>query len=682
MFVAIEIGGTFTDLIAVGSDGRYIQKKVRSTPEDPCQGALNALSILFEEYGVKPKDIQALLHGSTVGTNAVIQRKGPMVGLLITEGFKDVPFIQRQHRGKELYNWRFKKPKEIVSRRAIGEIRERVDSDGNILVPMKKREAAKAIEDLLKRNKDLGSLGVCFLHSYVNPTHEKQIKEIILNEYPDLYVCISSEILPQFREYERTSTTLLTAFMKPIVQSYLSSLEEGINAQQIGGELYVCRSSGGVLPTQVIIKYPAEMLMSGPAAGVTGAVYLSRQSKIDNIMTVDMGGTSTDVSLITSRSPEITTGTTLDGLPLSIPMFDIATVGAGGGSIAYIDQGGMMRVGPQSAGAKPGPACYNMGGKNPTITDALLLIGLIRKENFIAGKMPLSVEMSEKAMKPLAENLRNSEYEISEKIYKIAVSNVAQAMRIVSIERGYDPRDYILCAYGGAGPLFAAHLAKELNLKKSLIPTSPGTFSAWGLVVSDFKRDYVQSFLRKITDVNYGQMSKIFNSLCQIAIDEFKDHSIPIDDMDLNLSFDLRYVGQQYELNVPVSLEELKREGPDLLGGNFNEIHKRRYGHHAPGEEIEIVNARVSAISYRRNMYNKDAMRGGGSPKETTAETSRIFYDGHFIECQFVKRESLTETHVYSGPIVIEEETATAFVPPGFRAYLGELRSLYIEEVK
>jgi len=683
MIVSIEIGGTFTDYIAVGDGGEHIEGKVHSTPDDPWMGALNALNVLFEGYGVKTKDIEEILHGSTVATNSVIERKGPAIGLLITEGFKDVPFIQRQHRGKDLYNWKYKKPKPIISRRAVCEIRERVNKEGNVLVKIDEKEVLRVIDDFIKRNSGITSLAICFLHAYANPSHEKQVRDLILKKYPALKVCTSSEIIPQFREYERTSTTLLTAFMKPIVESYLSLLDQKIKETGINAALFVCRSSGGVLPISAIIKYPAEMLLSGPAAGVSGAVQLGKLYNIGNIMTVDMGGTSTDVSLITSGGPEITTESTIDNLPLAMPMIDIVAVGAGGGSIAWIDQGGMMRVGPQSAGAKPGPACYNIGGKEPTITDALLLNGFIRKEKFIGGKIELSVEKAKNAMRPLAEKLENSEYEIAEKIYKIAISNVAQAMRIVSIERGYDPRDYILCAYGGAGPLFAVYLAKELALKKCLIPVSPGVFSAWGLLVSDHKRDYVKTFLYKASDIDYKITSDIFDSLKTEAITEFRQHSIPMDDMSLNFSADLRYIGQQYELNVPISLEKLKEQGTDLIVKDFNEIHKRKYGHNAPEEKVEIVNFRLSPISHRKEVFsNQGSVKTKRIPKDEGSRVQKIFHEGGFIDCKFINRAILTEDFVGNGPLIIEEDTATTFVPPGFMVYLGEFKNLFIDEVR
>ncbi len=682
MIVSIEIGGTFTDYIAVSDEGQYIEGKVHSTPDAPWMAALNALDVLFEECGVKIEAIAEILHGSTIATNAVIQRKGPKIGLLITEGFRDIPFIQRQHRGKDLYNWKFKKPEPLVSRSAVCEIRERVSKEGKVLVKIDGKETLKMIDDFLKRNDVISSLAISFLHSYVNPSNEKQVRDLILKEYPDLDVCISSEIIPQFREYERTSTILLTAFMKPIVENYLYLLDQKIRDKGIDAELFVCRSSGGVLPISAIVKYPAEMLLSGPSAGVSGAIQLSKLYNIDNILTVDMGGTSTDVSLITAGNPEITTESAVDKLPLAMPMIDIGTVGAGGGSIAWIDPGGMMKVGPQSAGAKPGPACYNIGGKDSTITDALLLNGFIRKEKFLGGRMELSVEKAKEAMRPLAKILGNSEYVIAEKIYKIAISNVAQAMRIVTIERGYDPRDYVLCAYGGAGPLFAANLAKEMGLKKCLIPVSPGIFSAWGLLVSDYKRDYTKTFLYKASDIDYQRIEEIFNSLKKEALSEFKQHNILMDNLSLNFSADLRYIGQQYELNVPVYLNKLKEQGIDLIIKDFNEIHKRRYGHNSPEEEVEIINFRLSPISHRDEIaLNKEGFKDKENSKCEEERVLKIFHEEKFIDCRFISRDTLRGNFIGNGPIVIEENTATTFVPPGFVVSVGDFRNLFIEEL-
>jgi N-methylhydantoinase A len=683
MIVAIEIGGTFTDYILVKDNGEYIEGKVHSTPDAPWIAAINALNVLFKDFTVNGKQIKEILHGSTVATNAVIQRKGPLVGLLITEGFRDVPFIQRQHRGKDLYNWKFKKAEPIVSRSAVCEIRERVSKKGNIQIKIDENETLKRIDAFLKRKSDITSLAISFLHSYINPSNEKHVRNLIRREYPNLNVCISSEIIPQFREYERTSTILLTAFMKPIVEEYLFLIEKKIKEEGIEAEIFVCRSSGGVLPISAIAKYPAEMLLSGPSAGVSGARHISKICSIDNVLTVDMGGTSTDVSLITSGNPEISTENAVDKLPLAMPMIDIVAVGAGGGSIAWLDGGGMMRLGPQSSGANPGPACYDNGGKEPTITDALLLNGLIRTEKFIGGKVKLSVEKAKEAMKHLAEKLGNSEYEIAEKIYKIAISNVAQAMRIVTIERGYDPRDYVLCAYGGAGPLFAANLAKEMGLKQCIIPISPGTFSAWGLLVSDYQRDYSKTLLSKLADLNYEKIEKVFNFLKKEAIAEFKQHKIPVDNLFLNFSADLRYIGQQYELNVPITLKELKNQGIELMIKDFNEIHKQRYGHNAPEEEVEIVTFRLSSINHRKEIaLDRAISRNDKISKDEEIKISKIFHQGNFIDCRFGSRSDLREDFWEAGPIVLEEDTATTFVPPGFSVRIGQFNNLFIEELK
>ena len=461
MIVGIEVGGTFTDLIAVLDDGRAVIHKTPSTPDDPSRAAISGFKELLQRLGAKGGDVSELLHGSTIVANSLIQRRGAKVALLTTAGFRDVLFIQRQDKSV-VYDMFYQKPAPLISRDMVSDVPERIAANGDIVTPLDEAAVIEKV-DRLVREQGVESIAVCLLHAYANPAHERAIGDLIAARYPDIYVSLSSEVAPEHREYERASTLVISAFVRPVVERYLSKFEADAHGVGFQGTPLIMLSNGGVAPVAAARRLAAQMFHSGPAAAVTGAAETAVLAGTPDIITIDVGGTSSDVCLITNGSPETTVkGTSefnIEGLPLNIAMTDIISIGAGGGSMATIDAGGMLQVGPQSSGAVPGPACYNRGGEQFCLTDAILLLGLLDPGAELPGGIVLDPDLSRAASAPLCERLGLSAVELSERVYRIAAANMAQALRRVSVKRGLDPRRYALFACGGAGPLIAAAVA-------------------------------------------------------------------------------------------------------------------------------------------------------------------------------------------------------------------------------
>ena len=673
MRLSVEIGGTFTDVIRVENNGTQQIFKVLSTPENPAIGALNGIrAAVGDDFSA----IEELFHGSTVATNAVIEHKFKTTGLLTTRGFRDLLEIQRQDR-TNVYDIFYQKPKPLVSRDKVLEITEMIDLHGRIIQPLVEEEVLPAVEYLLKK-KGVESIAVSFLYSYRNPVHEARVKEMILKRFPDLPVTLSCEVIPEFREYERTSTTVLSAYIKPIVRAYVAYLEAALQESKFKGRLFIMQSNGGILPTSAAQEHPAQMFYSGPAAGVMGGVHLAETSGIRNLMTMDMGGTSSDVCLITNGQPEITTSGKINGLPLKLPIIDIVSVGAGGGSIGWIDAGGMSRVGPQSSGANPGPACYGRGGFEPTVTDALVVLGLLPEDGFLGGKMKLHRSLAEQALGTLGKKLKMETLETAYTVYQIALANITQAMRMVSIERGYDPRDYALCVYGGCGPLHGVYLAKGLDMETVLVPPNPGVYSSYGLLVSDFKRDYVQTQISLASGTSPEEIESIFSQLYRKADQEFEAFAVREQKRIYLTSIDMRYRGQGYELNIPFSLKQLLKRGTSILDGLFFKHHLKRYGN-ASEEKIQIVSYRLSVLGLKEKVKTLPPTLKSSSPR---SKKRTIYLQGTAHPCQFWDRLSLPPGFETVGPAIIQEESSATLVPPGWTCRTLEDGTLYLQEEK
>ena len=671
MKIGIEVGGTFTDIIAI--DGNQLRThKVATTPENPAVGSFAGL----EEGGFDLHRTDTLLHGSTIATNAVLERRGAVTGLLTTRGFRDVLIIQRFDK-KDSYDPFYKRPEPLVPRSRIAEVTERMDRDGKELVPLAEGEVIEAVRRL--RDNGIESLAIAFLHAYANPAHEHHARAIVARAFPDLAVTLASDVLPKFREYERTSTTVISAYVKPVVDRYLRAFEDSLDRSGFDGTFLVMQANGGVMPAAGARQHPALMYLSGPAAGVVGAQYVSRRCGLPNLLTFDVGGTSTDVCLITDGQATITAEGEIDRLPISLPLADITSVGAGGGSIAWRDSGGMFRVGPASAGARPGPACYGRGGLQATVTDALVLLGLIPAERFLGGRMRLDTKAAEAAVERVAASFGMPTLEMAESILRVTVANVTQTTRLVSIQRGHDPRRYAICAYGGAGPLLAALLAEELAVQRVVVPVNPGLFSAFGLLVSDFKRDYTRTQIVALSRLSPGELQSVVAKLRQQAEAEFASYGMSTAESVFSAWVDLRYQGQGYELRVPLTETRLHESGTRSLREFFDQVHLARYGHAFPEQDVVAVNWGLTVTTNRESGWRF------ATPVATTQPTrlpGRIFLGGQWHGCEFYLRHELPADCTIPGPAVMSEDTATTFVPPGWRGRVDAYGNLHLEDAR
>ncbi len=637
MYVAVDTGGTFTDIIFLEEDVLKA-RKVFSTPEDPSKAILE---------GLKGLPLHVLIHGTTVGTNAFLERKGAEVAFITTQGFKDIIFIGRQARPK-LYDFFVEKPAPILKGKNTFEVKERVLADGKVLEPLREEEITR-VKNWLKENPQIQSVAICLLHSYLYPEHEKKLKKVI--KLMGIPVSISSEVLSEFREYERASTTVINAYLAPVMSFYLDNLKRKLKKIN----LYIQQSNGGWMTVEEAREFACHTVLSGPAGGVNGALLWGKTLGEKKLITFDMGGTSTDVCLIDEKIP-FTREYMLDGYPLSIPVIDIHTVGAGGGSIAYIDKGGALKVGPQSAGANPGPACY--GKKlNPTVTDANVVLGRILPERFLGGRYQLKKDLSEKAIyekiaKPLGINLE----EAALGIVKIANINMARAVSKVSLERGYDPQEFALFCFGGAGALHACSVAKELGIKKIIIPKIAGGFSAFGLLFSSPMKDFSQTVWIKAKDRE--KLNDFVNSLKAYASDYLAERNLNPSEFEIYL--DMRYKGQGFELTVPMVKDYISL---------FEESHEKHFGYSLKDPEaIEVVTIRLRA-------------KGEPLVKDFKIEKSfsfmpyfesRVYTEEGWIEVPVISWDSLSIGEKVEGPAIICEEFTTVWIEKEFICYVRD----------
>lgn len=668
MRVGIEVGGTFTDLVAFG-DGRITVTKVPSTPHSPDIGALNAL----KEAGIDLTTISDLAHGSTVATNAVLERKGAKVAFVATEGFRDILFLQRHDRNS-IYNIKYQKPEPVVKRRDCFEVHERVLANGDVLEALDENAVRDELIPALKAG-EYGAVAICLLNGYANPLHENRLLEMIEAALPGLLVTRSSEIVRIFREFERASTTSLSAFVQPVIDKYLGRLETHLTDAGFKGHLTVMQSNGGRLPAKAMRRSAITALFSGPAAGVVGATRQSSKSGFENLVTFDMGGTSTDVCLVDNGRPALTMETEIGGLPVMTPVLDIVTVGGGGGSIAWIDDGGMLRVGPQSAGADPGPACYGFGGNQPTVTDAQVVRGAVRPEAFLGGRMKIDVDAARSAFTEIAEHFGMSIDEAAESVVRLVNSNIVRAIQLVSTERGRDPRDYTLVPFGGGGPLHAASIAEELGIETICIPPNAGVISAFGLLASDFVKFGSRTQKMPMQDGPVDGAA-ILEELRDELKGEFMQMGLPSEALEFTYTADMRFVGQAFELGVELPGDQLKSLTVKNFEDGFEQEHFRMFYHGVGSNRpIEIVSFRVGATY---PVGDIPELRSTGDAVHSPAEHP-VFDGGTWISCQHLASESLKTGEKIDRPTIIEGSTATTFVTSGWQAELDAASNLIMK---
>jgi N-methylhydantoinase A len=667
MRVGVEVGGTFTDLVAV-EGGRVVVTKVPSTPKSPDIGAFAALTA----SGIDLGRIEDLGHGSTVATNAVLERKGAVVAFVATAGFRDLLFMQRHDR-RNIYDLFYAKPAPPVRRKDCFEAAERLRADGSVEQPL---DEAKVRSELIPALKQGGyrAVAVCLLNAYANPVHEQRLAALIAEALPEMLVTCSHQVAREFREFERASTTLLSAYVQPVIDGYLHRFEHKLADAGFKGRFTVMQSNGGRLPAGAMRESAITALYSGPAAGVVGATRQAARSGFGDLITFDMGGTSTDVCLVQEGRPSLASESEIDGLPIRTPVLDIVSVGAGGGSIAWVDDGGMLRVGPQSAGADPGPACYGKGGTEPTTTDAHIVIGTIRPGAFLGGRMELDGQAARRAFEPLANRFGLSIEQAASSALQLADANIVRAIQLVSTERGRDPRDYALVPFGGAGPLHAARIAEELGIATIVVPPNAGVISAFGLVASDYTKFDAVTRKMKLDDAAASEAGRIFGEMRARLARQFADMKLP-GELLYTHTLDMRFVGQAFEVGVEIPAARLDKLDAAYLAELFADAHHRTFMHGATLDRpVEIVTLRVGATLPIGPAPRLDREVLAQRPPEKT----RIFHDEAWLESVRYVAEALAAGQQIAGPAVVEGYTATIWVPPGWTATLDAADNLIL----
>jgi N-methylhydantoinase A len=680
--VGIDVGGTMTDLVAYDpTSGELIIAKTHSTPPTFTKGVMNVI----RRSKINIREISYIIHGTTIIDNLFIERRFPKTCLITTEGFKDIIFIGRYWRG-ELFDIQWDKPAQfrpLIRRRDIFTVKERIASNGEIIVPLKEEEVYVLAKRI--REKNYESVAVFFINSYVNPVHEQKVKSIIKREIPDSFISISSEISPIIRELPRLSTTLINALSMPVMSRYVKELAESLKESKFEGELLIMQSSGGIVRPEIAVEKPVYVATSGPAAGVTASHYLSELLGIPNIISFDMGGTTAKASTIKDYEPTLTTEFHLDwDIPIAVPMIDMSEVGAGGGSIAWIDEGGMLRVGPKSAGAVPGPVCYGMGGTEPTITDASVVLGILNPKNFLGGEMLLDVERAKDAIKKkIADPLGLGVEEVAKGILRLADTIMAQAIRAVTIERGYDPRDFVLFAFGGGGPMHACSLAKELGIRKIVIPRYPSLFSAFGLCMSDFVSEFIKTRLIDADIAEPREINEIFQELESEALNEMIRQRVPENRIKLYRFAKMKYAGEMigWGVEVPVPSKRLTKEDVQELINKFHEIHEVRFGFSRLNEKVQLVDFRVRAVGLMEKIRLKRIEKTSELKPEKALKEKREVYFEDWILTPIYDIEKLEPGIFMDGPLIIEESTTTIVVPEGFRVEIDEYKNVIIEVI-
>ncbi|MDA8250828.1 MAG: hydantoinase/oxoprolinase family protein [Rhodospirillales bacterium] len=658
MRVGIEVGGTFTDLVALDA-GRPLVAKVPSTPRSPDIGAFDALGA----GNIPAAGVTDLVHGSTVATNAILERRGAKVAFVTTRGFRDILFLQRQDR-RNIYDLRYAKPVPPVRRRDCFEVAERLDAHGNVILPL---DEAALHRDLIPALAAGGyeAVALCLLSSYVSPVHEARVAALIATALPGLRIAASHDVAPEFREFERASTTLLSAYVQPVIDGYLNRFEARLSAAGFGGRFSVMQSNGGRLPAMAMRRNSITALFSGPAAGVVGAIRQAKRSGRADLITFDMGGTSTDVALVRNGEPSLAPETEVDGMPIRTPVLDIVSVGAGGGSLVWIDDGGMLRVGPRSAGADPGPACYGRGGMLPTVTDAHVVRGTIRPESFLGGAMRLDADAAHRAFADVAARLGLDIRAAAAAAIRLAVANIVRAIQLVSTERGRDPRDYALVPFGGAGPLLAAELAEELGIAEILVPPNPGVVSALGLLSADYMKVYGATRRMPLDGEAPGALRAAHARFRQAAEREFRDLGVD-GALAFGLEADMRFLGQAFEIPVAIENDALPTLSAADLSDRFIDAHRRVYLHGGePGRRAEIVSLRFTV---RRHLDSipEIAERAGdlARPDEAPVRVA----DGRTMAARIVDASRLPAGRTVGGPALIEGYSSTTWVPESWHA--------------
>jgi N-methylhydantoinase A len=684
--VTVDTGGTFSDFVFFNEDnGEITITKVPSTPKEPFQAVLNGVKELIDQ-GVAAGDISFFCHGTTVGTNALLEEKGAKTGLMVTEGFRGIYEVMEQTRGygPATYDLFFEKPRLLAPPYLTEEIPERVDFKGNALKAIDVEASRQAIRRLKK--KGVQSVAVCCLFSFLNPDHELKIKELFAEEFPDARLSLSYEVLPQIREFYRLSTTVINAYIQPVMASYLGRLENRMREMGVTTpKLYIMQSNGGVSTFKGSAEKPVATVLSGPAGGVIASMGTCERVGINNIITFDMGGTSCDVALIHQGNPVITTQGKINLRPIALPMLDIHTVSAGGGTIARIDAVGGLQVGPDSAGADPGPVCYNRGGDNITVTDANMVCGVLDPNHFLGGRMKLDKEKAQRVLEEkLAKPLKLDLLEAADGVLKIIDAKMEEAIKAVSSARGYDIRDFTLVAFGGGGPMHAGRMALDLGIPSVLVPLTPGVHSALGLLMSDVKHDYVRSKLVGLDDLDLTEINHMFHQLIERANADLKSEGFTDEEIKIEPYLDLRYAGQGYELTVPCSMPPLTKHDLLMMRQRFDTMHEQNSGHKAESEPVELVSLRLISLGLVPQAKLSPGKVTGRKVEDAKLSDRKVYFgkEHGVLTTEVYNRDLFEPGHKISGPAIVEQLDTTTVIQPEQEATVDSYRNIIIREKK
>jgi N-methylhydantoinase A len=683
--LGIDVGGTFTDFVATrGHTNEVFKGKVPTRPHDEATSVLEAVKSLAEHYGEEPKRVlahtQTIVLGTTVVTNTMLEYNGVKTGLITTAGFRDTIELRRGYR-ESLFDLSLPPPPALVPRRWRRGVQERVDAQGKIITPLDERQVREAVREL--KAAGVESIAVCFLFSFLNTAHERRVREIITEEYPECFVSLSSEVLPQIREFERLSTTIVNAYTSPKLRNYLYRLKDRLVSEGFGGALHVMQSNGGVMDLAFSAEHGVDAVLSGPSGGVVAALTLGEQSGYRNIITADMGGTSYDVCLVHDGKPEVGVDQWISRYRIAVPLLDIHTIGAGGGSIGWVDNGGALRVGPQSAGAFPGPACYSRGGELPTVTDANLVLGYMDPQRFLGGKMSLDRRLAERAIEAhLAKPLGISVQQAAVGISRIANNAMSNALRYVSVSRGRDPRDYALMAFGGAGAISAGMQALDLGIKTILVPRSASVLSALGGLLSDFKVSKIQSFVASSESLDINRLNEVFSTMHSEA-ERLLENAGSGGDVILKRYLDIHYLGQVQEVIVPLRSRTRRITSVNLARAlrDFHDQHETLYAFKRVEQPVEIVSLRLELVVQRERIELPSFPFAGESAEHALVARRSVYMERlGFVECPIYEGSLLQPGNLISGPAVIHEPDTTIVIYDKQEAMLDQ-HEMYVIEV-
>jgi N-methylhydantoinase A len=688
--LGVDVGGTFTDLLLVEDEsGAMYRVKTPSTPTDPSEGVLVGVRRICEESGVASSDVAYVQHGTTIATNAMLEATGARVGLITTRGFKQILHLARSQTPGPLAGWIIMlKPDPPAALEDTREARERMSAQGEPIEPVDQDQVQEIVLELVESGVE--TLTVSLINSYANPSHEREIRDLIHRHYPDFPVTISSDVLPEFREYERTLTACLNSYVRPRVEAYVRHLRSSLTQTGVAGELNILRSDAGLMTTEVASENPIYGILSGPAGGVAGALHVASRAGFDNILTFDMGGTSTDVALCQDgqvtieRQTEVPYGWGLPGevIPIKVPSVNVRSVGAGGGSIAHVPEvTGALRVGPQSAGADPGPACYGKGGVEPTVTDANVIVGHLPPQ-LLGGEIPLDIEAAKTAVKKVGDALGLDVQQAAEGILDIVNENMAGALRLVSVQRGYDPRDFALVAFGGAGPMHANAVAKVMGSFPVLVPPAPGLLCATGDLVADFRGEFARTFIRTIDNTSGEELRGILDGLGEEARQWLKGEGIPEPSQRVSFNVDMRYYRQGYEIPVDIDPALLAGDGTKMLADRFNQLHEQFYRFRMDDTTCEIVNLRAIGYGDVPKPHLLEVEDGTGEDStHAVLDEHEVYFGGEWLPTKIYDRSKLLPGNRVDGPAVITEFDSTTVVLAGYAAEVDRYLNLIINPV-